>query len=161
VPQGGILSPLLFTVLYMGQTLKNEQTTLSILTYADNTSTSCHGKLQEKVMEKLEEDSKKNFYNSLHQMVANESKTVFMMINGKKSREQQWRKIMICNSEVTESTSFKLLGMIIENDIKWKGHIYGKGGVLSSLNQRLFIIRRLSNHIHQNKLREKADSMGF
>jgi hypothetical protein len=70
-------------------------------------------------------------------MVANESKTVFMMINGKKSREQQWRKIMICNSEVTESTSFKLLGMIIENDIKWKGHIYGKGGVLSSLNQRL------------------------
>ena len=66
---------------------------------------------------------------------------------------------MICNSEVTESTSSKLLGMIIDNDLKWKGHIYGKGGVLSSLNQRLFIIRRLS--IHQNKLREKADSMGF
>jgi hypothetical protein len=61
VPQGGILSPLIFTVLYMGQTLKNEQTTLSILTYADNTSTSCHGKLQEKVLEKLEEDSKKKF----------------------------------------------------------------------------------------------------
>ena len=49
---------------------------------------------------------------------------------------------MICNSEVTESSSSKLLGMIIDNDLKWKGHIYGKGGVLSSLNQRLFTIRR-------------------
>jgi hypothetical protein len=30
----------------------------SILTYADDTSTSCHGKSQEEVMEKLEEDKK-------------------------------------------------------------------------------------------------------
>ena len=75
-------------------------------------------------------------------LVANESKTVFMMINSKKSREEQVRKIMICNSEVTESTSSKLLGMVIDNDLKWKGHIYEKGGVLSSLNQRLFTIRR-------------------
>jgi hypothetical protein len=28
-----------------------------------------------------------------------------------------------------------------------EGHIYGKGGVLSSLNQRLFTIRRLSNRV--------------
>jgi hypothetical protein len=42
---------------------------------------------------------------------------------------------MVCNSEVTESTSSNLLGMIIDNDLKGKGHIYGKGGMLSSLNQ--------------------------
>jgi hypothetical protein len=35
----------------------------------------------------------------------------------------------------------------------------GKGGVLSSLNQILFTIRRLSNHIHLNKLKEIADSI--
>jgi hypothetical protein len=66
---------------------------------------------------------------------------------------------MICNSEVTESTSSKLLGMKIDNGLKWKGHIYGKGGMLSSLNQTLFTIRRLSNHIHLNKLNEIADSI--
>ncbi len=60
---------------------------------------------------------------------------------------------MICNSEVTESTSSMLLGMTINNDLKWKGHIYGKSGVLLSSNQRLFTIRRLSNHIHLNKLK--------
>jgi hypothetical protein len=80
-----------------------------------------------------------------------------MMINNKKSSAKALRKNMICNSEVTESTSSKLLGVIIDNDIKWKGHIYGKSGVLSSLNQRLFTIRRLSHHIHQSKLKEIAD----
>jgi hypothetical protein len=31
--------------------------------------------------------------------------------------------------------------------------------MLSSLNQNLFTIRRLSNHIHQNKLKETGDSI--
>jgi len=114
---------------------------------------------KEEVSEKLEDDSKiiLQFMVS-NGLVANESKTVFMMINNKKSSAKALRKNMICNSEVTESTSSKLLGVIIDNDIKWKGHIYGKSGVLSSLNQRLFTIRRLSNHIHQSKLKEIADS---
>jgi hypothetical protein len=62
------------------------------------------------------------------------------MINSKKSKEEQLRKIMICNSEVTESTSSKLLGMIIDNDLKWKGHIYGKGGVSVCFNLRNKIV---------------------
>ena len=158
VPQGGILSPLIF-IIY-GADLEEWTKHSSILTYADDTSTSCHGKSQEEVMVKLEEDSKNILqFMASNGLVANESKTVFMMINSKKSREEQLRKIMICNSEVTESTSSKLIGMIIDNDLKWKGHIYGKGGVLSSLNQRLFTIRRLSNHIHLNKLKEIADSI--
>ncbi len=65
--------------------------------------------------------------------------------NSKVIRGLPWGFDLICNSEVTESTSSKLLGMIIDNDLKWKGHIYGKGGVLSSLNQRLFTRKRLSN----------------
>ncbi len=156
VPQGGILSPLIF-VIY-GTDLEEWTNHSSILTYADDTSTSCHGKSQEEVMEKLEEDSKNSLqFMASNGLVANESKTVFMMINSKKYTEVE--KIMICNSEVTESTSSKLLGMIIDNDLKWKVHIDGKGGVFSSLNQRLFTIRRLSNQIHLNKLKEIADSI--
>ena len=44
----------------------------------------------------------------------------------------------------------KLLGMTIDNDLKWKKcHTYQKCGVLLSSKQRLFTIRRLSNHIQQ------------
>jgi hypothetical protein len=60
----------------------------SILTYADDTSTSCHGKSQDEVMEKLEEDSKNiSQIKASNGLVANESKTVFMMINSKKSKK--------------------------------------------------------------------------
>jgi hypothetical protein len=37
---------------------------------------------------------------ALNEIVANESKTVFIMINNKKKITEQLRKIMICNSEV-------------------------------------------------------------
>jgi hypothetical protein len=84
-------------------------------------------------------------------LVANESKTVLMMINSKKCRAENLRKIRICKSEVTELTSSRLLGVIIYYDLEWKGHIYGKGVVLSSLNQRLMTIRKVSNHINQDK----------
>ena len=158
VPQGGILSPLIFIIF--GADLEEWTNHSSISTYADDTCSSCHGKSQEEVMEKLEEDSKNILqFMASNGLVANESKTVFMMLNSKISAGEISRKIMICNSEVTESTSSKLLGVTIDNDLKWKGHIYGKGGVLSSLNQRLMTIRRLSNHIHQHKLKEIADSI--
>ena len=41
----------------------------------------------------------------------------------------------------------KLLGMTFENNLKWTEHIYGTGGLLASLNQRLFYLRRLRNVI--------------
>ena len=58
-------------------------------------------------------------------LVANESKTVFMMMNNKKSVTEEPRKIRIGNVEVTESTSSKLLGVVIDSDLKWRGHIFG------------------------------------
>jgi hypothetical protein len=57
VPQGGIHSPIIF--IKYGADLEECTNHSSILTYADNTSTSCHGRSQEEVMQKLEKDSKK------------------------------------------------------------------------------------------------------
>ena len=47
----------------------------------------------------------------------------------------------------------------MDNDQKWKSHFCGKGGLLSSLNQRLFMVKRISNHISKNKLRKVVDSL--
>ena len=48
--------------------------------------------------------------------------------------------------------SYKLLGMMISDKLDWKEHFYGKNGLISSLNKRLFAIRRVANHIPQDKL---------
>ncbi len=62
------------------------------------------------------------------------------------------------NHEIMESKSAKLLGVAMDNDQKWKSHFCGKGGLLASLNQRLFMVKRMSNHISKNKLRKIEDS---
>jgi hypothetical protein len=58
-----------------------------------------------------------------------------------------------------ESKSAKLLGVVMDNDQKWKSHFCGKSGLLSSLNQRFFMVKRMSNHISKNKLCKVVDSL--
>ena len=67
-------------------------------------------------------------------------------------------KKMNCQ-EIKEFESTKLIGVVMDNDQKWKSHFCGKGGLLSSLNQRLFMVKRISNHISKNKLRKVVDSL--
>ena len=50
------------------------------------------------------------------------------------------------------STECKVIGKTFENNSKWSEHIYGTGGLLASLNQRLFYIRRLKNSIGHKAL---------
>ena len=60
--------------------------------------------------------------------------------------------IKIQNGTITPVKSAKLLGMTRENSLKWSEHIYGTGGLLASLNQTLFYIRRLKNSIGEKAL---------
>ena len=47
----------------------------------------------------------------------------------------------------------------ILDDLSWTQHINGKGGIISSLNQRLFTIKRLNNNIDKKLLVKVADSL--
>ena len=40
---------------------------------------------------------------------------------------------------------------------KWDTQIYGKGGTIPSLNSRMFIIKRINNHIGKENLRKIVD----
>ena len=56
-------------------------------------------------------------------------------------------EIQIGKELIVQEKSAKLLGMTFEGNLKWTEHIHGSGGLISSLNQRLFFIRRLKNHV--------------
>ena len=47
-----------------------------------------------------------------------------------------------------------LLGITFGDNLKWKSQIYDKGGVIPSLNQRLFMIKRLKNSLNQEGLKK-------
>ena len=131
-----------------------------IFNYADDTESSCKDKDEQVVMRKLEEDATNILeFMASNGLVANPTKTVFMMLNDKKKENEEARKITVGDHQIQESTSTKLLGVEIDNDQKWNSHFYGKGGLLSTLNQRLFMVRRMSNHISKKKLRRVVDSL--
>ena len=60
--------------------------------------------------------------------------------------------IQIGKDVISQVKSAKLSGMTFEISLKWSEHIYGTGGLLASLNQRLFYIRRPKSYIGQKAL---------
>ena len=47
-----------------------------------------------------------------------------------------------------------LLGITIGDNLKWTSQIHDKGGVIPSLNQRLFMIKKLKNSLNQEGLKK-------
>ncbi len=110
--------------------------------------------MEQVVIKQLEEDaiSTPEFMAS-NGLVANPSKTVFMMLYSKQ------KIIKMGDHEIVQSKSAKLLGVVMDNDQKWKSHFSGKGGLLASLNQGLFMVKRISYHISKKKLCKVVDSL--
>ena len=49
--------------------------------------------------------------------------------------------------------------MNLDSDQDWISHLWRKKGVIQALNQRLFTIMRIANHLPNNKLRIVANSI--
>ena len=87
-------------------------------------------------------------------LVANSKKTGFLLIrNGKPSQLQH---ITVGDHIIQEETSHKILGLTVDNHLKWDCHVYGKNGVLSSVNQRVGALKRLSYHVPKKYLPQFA-----
>ena len=85
VPQGGILSPIIFTLYTadMEMWLKSS----SLFNFADDTTTDNKSKCKKAIKDRLEEDAVNilNFMASKG-LVANKTKTEFLVLNEKKTR---------------------------------------------------------------------------
>ena len=65
----------------------------------------------------------------------------------------------IGNVQIQRQQTAKLLGMKFEDSLKWNELSHGKGGVISCLNQRLFLLRRLKGQLNKKSLKKVADSL--
>ena len=91
-----------------------------------------------------------------NRLVENPNKTTLLIMNNKEEEEV---KVKVGNLLITQDRTSKLLGINIDDDMGWKSHVYRKGALLPSLNQRTHLNRRLRNHIGVDKLRKVADSL--
>ena len=63
------------------------------------------------------------------------------------------------NYTIEQESTTKLLGMTLDDNQKWKNHVIGKNGLITSLNQRLYALKRLKNHLPSPKIRNVAESL--
>ena len=131
-----------------------------IVTYADDTSSRIRAKFLADLIRMLEEDALNMLkFMASNGLVTNESKTALIIQNLKGEMSKNGIEINIGQSKVRSQHSAKLLGMKTQSDLCWSEHIHGRGGVISSLNQRLFTIMRLNNSLNKKSLTKVADSL--
>ena len=91
-------------------------------------------------------------------LVANPKKTTMLFLNlGRNDKKNI--SIKIGKEVIQQVNQAKLLGITLDDNQKWDSQINGKGGIISCLNQRLFILRRLSNAVNKKALKKVADSL--
>ena len=85
------------------------------------------------------------------------SKTSFLLLNSKSLDYDL--SVRIGTDMVKREASAVLLGVKFQDDLQWKSQIFGKGGVVSSLNSRLYIIGRLKSHLSLKSVLKVVDGL--
>ena len=155
VPQGGILSPIIFT-LYTAD-MELWLVTSHAFNFADDTTTDNKSKDKEEIRSKLEADANNVLsFMASNGLVANQSKTEFLLLNEKQALTHPLTEIRVGDTIINRTQHTKLLGIQIEESQEWNVHLKS---LMSSLNQRLFIIRRVSQHIPKCKIMNIVHSL--
>jgi hypothetical protein len=99
-----------------------------VFNYADDTSSTFAHKTLEPVLNSLQDDADAILkFMASNGLVANQKKTVFMLLNYKNQTPlSDPVSIRVGSSIIKQEKSTKLLGMTIEENQCWKEHFFGK-----------------------------------
>jgi hypothetical protein len=94
-------------------------------------------------------------------------KSKLLVIGTRQMRSQKLNETMaihVDGKEVVETVSEKLLGVIINNEMTWKHHLYGDDeneGLIPQLSNRIGILRKLSSRMSQERLKLFASGLFY
>ena len=172
VPQGSILGGLLFLIFQNDFPASSDEGE-SVL-YADDDSDIVSDKdpdiLQEKIQMKADKSTEWFRDNG---MVCSGEKTKLLVMGTRDQRKtklilrEKVLQVGVCGKIVKESSSERLLGLSVQNDMSWNVHLHGNGltgdkktiGLLGQLSQRLGILKKLRSFMLPQQF--KATSNGI
>ena len=89
---------------------------------------------------------------------ANPTKTTFIIINDKEEGAGQ-REVQVGNVLIKQEKSAKLLGVTMDDNLRWNTQIYVTGGTISSPNSRIVIVNRIVNQVGKDRIKKIVDSL--
>jgi retron-type reverse transcriptase len=157
VPQGSCLSPLLF-LLYISD-IENWIQSASVHGYADDTTLTMSSQDMTPLLEGLEAEAGRVLqYMAVNKLVANPKKTKFLLIRGKKHKKWPQSSINIGNDLVKESSSENILGVTVNNKLKWDEQ---HSNIVNKLRYKVSMLRRLTFHLPGWVLVKLLDGLVF
>ena len=156
VPQGSVLGGLLF-LIFQNDFPENSNDGESVL-YADDDTDTLSDPDPENLKKRLQEKANRStaWYRD-NGMVCSGDKTKLLILGTKELRKSRLISrnksinITVCNNDVKESVSERLLGLEIKNDLTWSAHLYGNGlkgkdkteGLITKLSKRVGMLKKV------------------
>ena len=143
VPQGSILGPLLFNI-YMNDIFLFVPE-INITNYADDTTPYATDKSVNSLLSKLQENTSEIVkWLRSNYMKSNPDKNHLIVANSDKA------SIIIDNNVIRSSSSVKLLGVTIDNKLKFDEHV---SAICKNASTKLHALARVATYMNSDKLR--------
>ena len=111
--------------------IDEQETTSNVIVYADDNTPSSPHEDPLILKEMIETDAKTiSDWFHLNEMITSGDKTKLLIIGTNSNRSQKLDhnnmniEISVCDENVKESTGEKLLGVIVNNTLTWKNHLF-------------------------------------
>ena len=142
VPQGSILGPILF-LLYINDIPSYISESSSIDLYADDSTVYESGYQLENIQKQLQKTvNKVKLWCKLNNMAINSTKTKCMLISTSiKLKKCAKLNISVDNHQIENVSCQKILGVMVQENLKWNAHI---NHVCKKLNMKLNLLKRIS-----------------
>ena len=148
VPQGSIFGPLLF--LFYVNDLASVSDVLFSLLFADDTNLFLEGtdvKLMQQTMN--QELEKISIWLKVNKLSLNISKTHFIFFKGRKRLNEESLSLKIDGNCLNRVSETKFLGVIIDENISWKSHIYN---ISKKISRGIGILKKARKYLNRNVL---------
>ena len=152
VPQGSILGPLLFCIYINDLPLCLGSETTRCDMFVDDSSLHVHGKSIESVRLLLQKSlDEVDVWCHVNRMVINPEKTKSMVITTRQKHQLKplLLDLSIKETKIEQVQKHRVLGITIDQELKWESHI---SSLSKKLSRNLYLLSKLSRYAEQDAL---------